>query len=94
MFLGHVLTAEELSPDPEKIRTIKNFKRPRNVKELQSFLGFVNFYTKFARNNSAHTTPLIRMLQKGMKYEWSSDLERAFEDIKNLFDENIILKYA
>ena len=34
------------------------------------------------------------MLQKGIKYEWSSDLERAFEDIKNLFGENIILKYA
>ena len=93
-FLGHILTPEGVKPDPEKIRTIKNFKKPRNVRELQGFLGFVNFYTKFARNYSAHTIPLIKLLKQGKKYEWTEEQEKAFNDIKNIFDEYIILKYA
>ena len=64
------------------------------MKELQSFLGFVNFYTKFVRNYSAYTIPLIQLLKKGRQYEWTNELEKAFKDIKDIFDENIILKFA
>ena len=48
-FLGHVLTSTGIKPDPEKIETIQNFSRPRNLKELRGFLGLINFYTKFQK---------------------------------------------
>ena len=93
-FLGHTLSPEGLKPDPEKIKMIKHFRRPRNIRELQAFLGFVNFYAKFAKNYSAETIPLIRLLKRVKKYEWTEEHEKAFNKIKNLFDKNIILKYA
>lgn len=63
-FLGHVISPDGIKPDPEKIKSIKNFSCPRNVKELQSFLGFVNFYTKFVRKYSDLLVPLLNLLKK------------------------------
>ena len=57
-FLGHIISSSGIKPDPDKIMSIKNFKEPRNVRELQAFLGFVNFYTKFVNNYSKHIVPL------------------------------------
>ena len=88
------MSPEGLKPDPEKIKTINHFRRPRNIRELQAFLGFVNFSTKFAKNYSAETISLIRLLKTDKKYEWTDEHEKAFNKMKNLFDENIILKYA
>ena len=66
-FLGHVLTSTEIKPDPEKIETIQNFSRPRNLKELRGFLGLINFYTKFSKNHAAKIVPLLELLKKGVK---------------------------
>ncbi|XP_023248187.1 uncharacterized protein LOC111643991 [Copidosoma floridanum] len=92
-FLGHRLSAEGLKPQPEKIATIKNFPVPKNVTMLQSFLGFVNFYTKFVKNYSLYTLPLNKLLRKKEAFVWGTDQQEAFEKIKDLFDENVILKF-
>ena len=91
-FLGHILSNKGLRPDPEKITTIKNFERPKNLKQLQAFLGFVNFYTKFAKSYSMYLLPLGSLLKKNVPFVWQDSHQEAFEKIKNLFDENIILK--
>ena len=93
-FLGHILSASGLKPVSDKIDIIKNYKRPENVKQLQSFLGFVNFYTKFTRNYAQETIPLLSLLKKGIKYEWTAEHQQAFENIKKLFQSNIVLKFA
>ena len=46
-FFGNILTPKGITQDPEKLEKIKQFKRPRNLEQLQSFLGFLNFYAKF-----------------------------------------------
>ena len=93
-FLGYFISHDGIRPDPKKIKTIKHFPVPRNVQELQSFLGFVNFYTTFIENYSFYIKPLIELLKKDKKYEWIESQQEAFEKIKSLFDDSMILTYA
>ena len=92
-FLGHILTSTGIKPDPEKIETIQNFSRPRNLKELHGFLGLINFYTRFSKNHAAKIIPILELLKKGVKLSWNGDLERTFNEIKLLFSSSVILNY-
>lgn len=92
-FLGHVLSADGLKPQPDKIQIIKDYRRPKNVKQLRGFLGFINFYAKFAKNYAEETAPLLKLVKKGVKYEWTNDHQEAFERIKALFMETMILAH-
>ncbi|GJP84962.1 hypothetical protein CLOP_g15005 [Closterium sp. NIES-67] len=57
-FLGHLLSTEGVKIDPKKIKTIQEWKPPSNIKELQSFLGFVNFVCRFIPNMAGLSAPL------------------------------------
>ena len=70
-FLGHILTSTWIKPDPEKIEIIQKFSRPRNLKELREFLGFINFYTKFSKHHALKIVPLLEPLKKGVKWSWN-----------------------
>lgn len=65
LFLGHVISRDGIKMDPEKIQVIQNFQPPKNRKQLQSFLGFINFYRKYIRDLSGQTSELSQLLKKG-----------------------------
>ncbi len=65
-YLGHVISASGITPDPEKIEILKNFKRPTSVVEIQSFLGLASYYRRFIQNFADIAHPLIE-LTKGKK---------------------------
>jgi len=60
-FLGFIVSLEGLQMDEAKIHTIRTWPTPRKVKEVQSFLGFSNFYRCFIANYSDMTVPLTRL---------------------------------
>ena len=60
--VGHLLTAEGLKPDPEKIRAIVEMNTPENVKDLQRFLGMVRYLSKFVPRLSELVLPLQHLL--------------------------------
>jgi len=68
-YLGYVISPERLRMDEEKIRTIRDRKEPTNVKGVQSFLGFTNFYRRFIRDYSKITTPLSSLTRKDKLWE-------------------------
>jgi len=65
-YLGHVISANGITPDPVKIDVLKNFKRPTSVVEVQSFLGLASYYRRFIKNFADIAHPLIE-LTKGKK---------------------------
>ena len=59
-YLGHIVSAEGLATDPKKISAMTNFPPPKNVKQLQTFLGLTNYYRRFVPNFCTSRSPVDR----------------------------------
>ena len=81
-FLGHVISAEAISVDPQKIEAIVNWKPPTNVYEVRYFLGLAGYYRKFVEGFSKIATPLTNLLKKNQKFEWSDTCQHSFEELR------------
>lgn len=93
-FLGHILTADGIKPNPNKIQIIKNLKLPTSQKQIKSFLGVTGYYRKFVKDYSKVAFPLIKYLKKNSKINQNDpNYISAFEKLKNLISEHPILKY-
>ena len=65
-YLGHIIDAEGLHPTEEKVKAIREAPKPKNVGELRSFLGILNYYGRFLCNFSTKLAPLQDLLRKGV----------------------------
>lgn len=91
-FLGYVFSWRSIGTDEEKLNAIQDFSEPRSVKHLQSFLGFVNYYSLFTAKYAASTRPLYQLFpQKEKKWEWNEEMKAPFQDIMNLFKELVVI---
>ena len=68
--------------DPAKTKAITDWPEPKKVKDVQSFLGFANFYRRFISDYSAIVTPLTRLTRKGIKWNFTDEARKAFETLK------------
>ena len=68
-YLGHVVTSEGISPNPDKVRVIQEFPTPTKLKELRSFLGFANYYRRFVRGFSNIANPLNALTKKNVPFD-------------------------
>ena len=68
-FLGHIVSEEGIRVDPRKIEVILEWKPPRSVIEVCSFLGLAGYYRKFVKGFSMTAAPMTRLLQKNMRFK-------------------------
>lgn len=61
-FLGHQISTEGIKPLENKVIAIKNMKPPTDKRDLQVFLGGINFYARFIKNRATIAEPLHRLL--------------------------------
>lgn len=92
-FLGHIFTPNGYEADPEKVKAIKQLRKPTNVKELQRLLGMVTYLGKFIPNLSELTEPLRSLLHKDTAWYWDNKHQRAFENTKGALMATPVLKY-
>ncbi|CAI7844986.1 unnamed protein product [Closterium sp. NIES-54] len=71
-FLGHMVSAEGVHVDPRKIEAVKKWKVPENMKELQQFLGFTNYYNRFVPQYAKIAAPLTDLLKKDTPFKWDT----------------------
>ena len=85
-FLGYVVVTDGVTMNEKKVETIKAWKQPTSVREVQIFIGFANFYRRFIKNFSDICTPIMN-LTKGdrTKFVWGKDQQEAFEYLKRCF---------
>jgi len=81
-FLGYKLSKNGVSPDSDLIQKVLDLEEPRDLKELSSFLGLVNFYGRFISNFSDKLAPLLE-LRKSRAFEWKDQHQSAFERLKS-----------
>jgi transposase InsO family protein len=90
-YLGVIVSHNSVEMDPVKVAGVADWPTPENKKEVQSFLGFVNFYRRFIRDFSHHARPLFDLTKKDVKWEWSADEQSAFDTLKDLITSSPIL---
>ena len=81
-FLGHVVSVEGISVNPQKIEAIVDWKPPTNVTEVRSFLGLAGYYRKFVEGFSKIATPLTKLTTKEEKFIWSEACQNSFDELK------------
>jgi hypothetical protein len=81
-FVGHILTAEGVAVDPEKVEAVSNWQRPTNVSEIRSFLGLAGYYRRFIEGFSKIARPMTELLKKEKKFAWMENCERSFQELK------------
>ena len=81
-YLGHLLTGDGFSIDPERVKIIREVEPPKTKKELQRFLGMVNFVGEFIENLSEKTQPLRELVKDMVIFEWQQQHQACFERLK------------
>lgn len=71
--------------DPAKVRTVLDWNDPKNVKEVQSFLGFANFYRRFISGYSRIAAPLTALTHKDKEFKWTLEAQEAFDQLRAAF---------
>ena len=92
-FMGHLLTADGIVTDPNKVRAIKDMPTPADVTSLKRFLGMVNYLSKFLPNLSSVSEPLRRLEAKDAEWSWLPVHDAAVQKIKSLVCEAPVLKF-
>ena len=90
-FLSHIVSVEGIRVDLMKIEAVMNWKPPRNVTEVRSFLGLAGYYRRFVQGFSVIASSLARLLRKGVKFEWDGKCQSSFERLKEILVEAPVL---
>ena len=91
--LDHNLSKTGIEVDPAKTHAVHTFPVPKTQRDMRSFLGLSNYYTRFVPNFSKIATPLHRLLQKESKFEWSDPCQSAFDTLKEALVTAPMLNY-
>jgi hypothetical protein len=105
-YLGYILTREGIKPQSNKVQVILALAPPRNVKELCSFLGMVQYYRDLWARRSEMLAPLTSLVgecgqtkvtkAKGIRkvpWYWTKVHQRAFDDVKATIAKEVVLAY-
>ncbi|XP_055716586.1 uncharacterized protein K02A2.6-like isoform X1 [Phlebotomus papatasi] len=92
-FLGQLISQDGIRPNPEKLTALKDAPRPKDLKELQAFLGLANYYAKYV-NLAEILKPLYTLLKKENDFLWGQEQEESFRKCKEaLLGDNILMCY-
>jgi hypothetical protein len=82
-FLGHIISASGIRPNPEKIKAVRDMPVPADKKKLRAFLGLTSFFRRFVKNYSTIAKPLYELTKDDVPFVWNSDTHSpAFNDLK------------
>nr|AAV31171.1 Putative polyprotein, identical [Solanum tuberosum] len=81
-FLGHIVSGDGIKVDTRKIEAVKNCPRSISPTEIRSFLGLVGYYRRFVEGFSSIASPLTKLTQKTVKFQWSEACEKSFQELK------------
>ena len=93
VILGHVVSKEGISTDPDKVKVLEKWPIPNNLSDLRSFLGCTGYYRQYIRDYARIAEPLYRLERKGTVFKWNDDCQKAFNILKTNLTTAPILSY-
>jgi hypothetical protein len=82
VFLGFVVSGQDVEVDEEKIKAIRDWMPPQNVSQVRSFIGLAGFYRWFVKDFSTIAAPINELTKKEVPFKWGEAQQRAFEELK------------
>lgn len=82
-FLGYIISNGQLFLNPERVAPVLNFPRPKTVKGVQKFIGFLGYYSRFIVDFATLAAPLNLLKRKNQSFIWESEQEHAFVTLKS-----------
>jgi len=92
-FLEFIISKNGFQMDDNKVQIVQDWSIPWHIKNIQSFLGFTNFYKRFIQNYSALTLPLTHLTQKSIPWNWTTECKTVFKTIKETFTRALLLRH-
>lgn len=94
-YLGMIISTEGLRMDPSKIQAVQNWEASSNVKDVQGFLSFANFYRRFIKAFSSIVRSLVQLTKKNVKFSWKEGREqdKVFKRLKKAVTTALVLKH-
>ena len=92
-YLGDTISAEGLKPDKRKVEAIQQMEKPESKDTLQRFLGMVNYLARYIPDLSARTWSLRKLLNQKVMWSWSTEQDKAWQDLKQLITSEQVLKF-
>ena len=81
-YLGLIVLEGQIKMDPSKVKGVTDWLIPKNRKELQGFLGFLNFYCRFIEGFASTTCPLNALTSEKIPFKWTPTCQQAFDTLK------------
>ena len=93
VFLGHGVSEQGISCDPDKTSCIREWPQPRDKTEIKAFMGLASYYRKMVPHFAEIALPLTRLTRKNAIFKWGSEQENAFTQLKNCLTTAPILAF-
>jgi len=72
-YLGHIVGADGVKPDPSKLSAIRDWPELQNMKHVQQFLGLANYYNRFIKHFARIAKPLTDLVGKDRPWKWEKE---------------------
>lgn len=78
-YLGHIISQDGVSPDPEKVEKVKDYPTPKTPTEVRQFMGLASYYRRFMQGFSKIASPLYALTCKDATFQWTPQCQEAFD---------------
>jgi hypothetical protein len=82
LFLGHIINRKGLAVDPKKVAAILDWKAPKDVQGIKSFIGMAGYYRRFIEGFSKIVRPMTALLAEKVEFKWTPACQESFETLK------------
>jgi hypothetical protein len=93
IYFGHLIGSDGIKPNPAKIEAIQNMPAPKNVSELRTLVGMINYLGRFIQNLSTTMKPMLELLQAEKSWNWGQPQDEAFDSIKKMISTSPCLSF-
>jgi hypothetical protein len=82
-FLGHVVSAEGVAAHPDKTKAVAEWPEPSCVRDVRAWLGLTGYYRRYVKDYARVAAPLTAVLGQGVRFEWTAEMQKSFDELKD-----------